>query len=178
MILSHLVSHTPSKIRFETPGFTCTSDEIDDILVFLRDEMSTMLQGLMFSALKRVLCDLEDLCRRANPSDWPTIYLSLCAVLFAAESMAVDRYMRETEQNARRSVREMEESVMFFILGHLRMSTRGHNPLDLDWSLSKNMALVNNDATAIYALRRLQMFREMNGQSGLPILLLRMNYPW
>lgn len=51
------------------------------------------------------------------------------------------------------------------------LSTRGRSPLDLDWSLSKNRALVNNDPAALYALRRLQAFREMNSESIPPNML-------
>jgi hypothetical protein len=130
-----------------------------------------MLQGLMFSTLQKLLSELDEMCRRANPADWPTIYLSLGTILSAAESLAVDRYMREPEHIARRSVKEMEESVVFHISGHLQLSTRGRSPLDLDWSLSKNRALVNNDPAALYVLRRLQAFREMNSESIPPNML-------
>jgi len=162
LILSHLVSHGPTRIRFDVSGLTYRKDELDQILVFLKDEMSTMLRGLMFSTLTKLLRELEYLCREANPANWPSIYLSLCVLLSAAESMAVDRYVYGPPQVAERSVRDMEESVLLYLLGHLERSTSGRSPLDLDWTMSKNMALLQNDPGGLYVIRRLQTFRETN----------------
>ena len=158
----------PTKIRFETNGLTCTSEESEHIMVLLKDQMAAMLQGLMFYTLTKLLQELEDLCRLANPADWPLIHLSLCTLLFAAESMAIDTNMREPGKAAMCSITQMEEQVIFYVLGHLELSTRRRNPLDLDWKLSKNLALVGNDSGAIYALRKLQRFRDLHGKPDTP----------
>ena len=160
----------PTRIRFETSGLVTTSNESEHILSFLKDEMVAMLQGLMFSTTIKLLQELEDLCKLGNPADWPAIYLSLCTLLFAAESMAIDRYMRESAHEAKRSVLQMEADVMLYILGHLEFSTRGHDPLDLNWSLSKNMALVKNDSGAVYTMRRLQKFRDSHSKYETPTI--------
>lgn len=123
-----------------------------------------MLRRLMFKELKTVLDEIQNLCRSANPLDWPLVYLSFCAILFAAESMAVDVYKHGPEQAARSSVKQIEEQSLLHILGYLRMSTGAQHPLDLDWRLSGNMSLLNQDMRSVFTMRALQKLRETNSE--------------
>ena len=146
MILSLVQSHSFS---FMLPSRTSHT-----VHEFLYNEVEFALSILLEDSLKRFLALLQTLICRQRRADWPAISLALCLLFFGVESMQVDIHLRY--ETASLDCKSMEETAILMLAEIFIASTRGFNPLILDWDVEEKAKLVEGNKSAVEICRGLQ----------------------
>ncbi|KAI4133954.1 MAG: hypothetical protein LQ347_001935 [Umbilicaria vellea] len=107
-------------------------------------------------SLEAVLAELEAILVRRDRREWASGCFALCLIFFAAESMQVDILLKYTTSEGRSKCEAMMKTSILPLAELFSASTAGFRPLDLDWKLEENAALVDNNHQIIESLQSLQ----------------------
>lgn len=107
-------------------------------------------------SLQAVLTELEALLVRRDRCEWSSACTALCLIFFAAENMQQDIHLRHTGSAGRSLCEAMKKSSILPLAELFSVSTAGFRPLDLDWKVEQNSALVDNNHQVIESLQSLQ----------------------
>ena len=161
LVLAMVIAHTHS-IELTICGEKrrrFVSYDNNPLVHFLEHRIFLVLAKLLRHALEESLLALDKLlAKEQKRGDWPAICLALCLISFAVESMQVDAYMR----------REVYGSLDTFLdpypidcLSHVLQShSRGFSPLQLDWTVGDNVALIEGDGNKQESLNKIQLLSQ------------------
>ena len=111
---------------------------------------------LLYRSLEAVLTELETLLIRRDRREWAATCFALCLIFFAAEIMQVNVHVRHPSDKGSSMCEAIKMNSVLPLKDLFSASTAGFHPLDLDWDLAKNAALVDK---TIRSLTRCKVYR-------------------
>lgn len=107
-------------------------------------------------SLEAALANLETLLTRSNRRAWVSACFALCLIFRGAEILQQGIHQEHPPSTASSICEAMKLSSILPLAQLFSASTAGFHPLDLDWEVEENAALVDNDHQTIDSLRSLQ----------------------